>query len=200
MSIRVLVAAGAAFLLLTGCAGDDQEAIDSTSPVPPSLSTDLLLEPVQMSDWNGFMVWQEADQTPDPLVELCSTPRPGELGALAAADRAYVTTEGGMTGHNRVMAFGSAADAAAANGALQQALTECGGSVISDPGSAMTWTMSEAIGGGSDDATFEFVGVAAIGEYVTVVEFTLAGQDANWESDPILDSLNSSLEALSDAG
>lgn len=200
MSIRSLAAAGAALLLLTGCAGNDQATIESPSPGPAGVSTDLLLEPVQMSDWNGSMVWQETDQTPDPLVELCSTPAPGDLGALASADRVYVTTQGGMAGHNRVMAFGSAADAAAANSTLQQALTDCGGSVISDPGSAMTWTMSETSGGGSDDATFEFVGVDAIGEYVTVVEFALIGQDANWESDPILDSLNSSLEVLTDAG
>ncbi|MGB7982637.1 MAG: hypothetical protein WCF36_17795 [Candidatus Nanopelagicales bacterium] len=194
-------AAGAALLLLTGCSGQSQEPSQQTSPTEAvvSVSPDLLLGAEQMTEWNGSMVWSQGGPASGPAVALCPWPSPEDLAAVAFADRTFVTSEGALAGRNVVMAFESPAEAASANETLQAALTDCGGSIISQPGTAMTWTRNELAGEGSDDATFEFVGVDAVGEHVSVVEFSLVGQDANWETDPILDSLEASRARLGEA-
>ena len=184
-------------------AGSATTAASSLAPGAPSpavLTKDALLPPDSMPEWNGAVVW-ESTADPTEVLMLCPAPSMADLGALSEISRAYVWPEGGMAGVNTVGVFDSPEASGAAAAELRAAVAQCPDlTPISDSATGSTWTTGAVVDAESGDARFEFLGVADAGALVTVVAFTLTGQDANWEMDPIIDSLRASVALLEDRG
>ncbi len=192
MRIRIAAGCVAAGLALASCA---------TGPEGTDLGPDVLLPPGSMPVWNGAVVWQvQQDPTAEAALSVCPPGDLADVGAVAEAAREYVWPEGGMHGLNVVGQFasGSAAEGAAAE--IEAGFRDCpGGSVITQLADGSTWTTSTRVDQAPDEARFEFMAVASEGPFVTVVGFSLTGQDANWESDPIVDALQASRALLGES-
>ncbi len=208
--IRPVIAGAAAALMLAGCgqAGDEVPASGTpgtrvSTPTGasrgPSLADDALLAAASMPVWNGVVKWRAvAGPATGSALTLCPVPTAGAIRAADEVSRDYVWPAGDMHGLDVVWRFESPESAAEAAGTVEQLLRECTNDTsITRVDDASTWTTSAPIDlGVSNDARFEFIGVARVGSYVTVIGFSLTGQDANWESDPILDSLRASQDHL----
>lgn len=190
---------------------------------PLALGDEALLEPSEMPPWNNAGTWTVLSSglawTPgapgDPLddtdaLRACTLPTAKSLGALESLTRTfeYVVTyaedetpyPGGepMLGVNEVAAWADAAAAVDAVEAWTDALEACstGTGPLTTIDGGSTWTYSLRDETSMNEAWFDFVGVAAKGSTTTLVGFSLWGQDANVESDPLLDSLQTSLDRL----
>lgn len=194
----VLLLAGATLVACSVTAPSDPEpAAPSPSGSAPLALTTALLPAGAMPAWNGQPEWAAvATQDPRPL-GLCElADPPGAVGATEFYAGA------GLTGVNTLWLFDQPGDATQATAALTQDLAECdaGGSGkgrvarIATLPSGSTWVASAPAGG--DDTTFDFVGIAARGRIVSLVGFTLVGQDANYEKDPLADSVQASLDRV----
>lgn len=217
---RVIAAATLAVALVGGCTSgaDDGDGTTDPSSVPatespaepgqpspsasatlPAVADDLLLPPEAMPVWNGAAVWTVADgedaSAIEAVLQVCPAPDMADFGAEASSSRFYRWDDGDMDGVNIVGRFANRADATAAAGDIAAAFGSCtGGNTMSSLGTASTWTTSAPASG--DDSRFEFVGVDRVDEYVTVVGFTLTAQDANYETDPLIDSVLASSDVL----
>ena len=201
----------AALLLLTGCTSDDAEP-DATptetqaAPAPvAAIDATMLLPASEMPPWNDAIVWQEADAADlTAIPPTCTLPTPESLGAVeqfsatyeasAAEDTEVTVSEGElrMSGSNTIMLFPDEATAQAALEAYEAAMPEClnqegDRGLITDDPAASSWTgaLDCTIDGcGDNDMLFEFIGVGAQANTVTLVSFNLIAQDANFCSDP----------------
>ncbi len=212
--IRAVGSAMVAGAVLMGCATSSEPAAQQPSeaaitaatslapaaPTSDSLAEEALLPPGSMPEWNGAVVWETATNPPEVL-QSCPVPTMTDLGAVAQVSRSYVWPVGGMAGVNTVGQFESADAAQAAAVELEGVVAQCPDvTQISNAATGSTWTTGTVIDGESDDARFEFLALADVDDLVTVVAFTLTAQDANWESDPIIDSLEASVGLLADRG
>ena len=101
-----------------------------------------------------------------------------------------------MLGGNVLASFDDEAAATAAIDAWRAELAACSDvGEITQLDTGVTWT-----GNDLDEATelswFDFTGIAAKGATTTIVGFSLQGQDANFESDPLEQSMSDSLARL----
>ena len=193
----------------------------ATPTASASLSPDALLTASQMPEWNGAMGWIEKELPPGvSALSVCVLPTAESLGAVDVLVRDFEAagvpdpettpdpTWPASYGTNRVALFPDGATAITALGAWEDAVRDCapGPSITSDPDSSRitdlpagsTWTVA-----GRDTnevcpecARFEFLGFTAKGSAVTTVGFSLTGQDANYEGDPLTESLDAALARL----
>lgn len=213
-------------LVLVGCGtqpGPDGDAPGPpTSPSDaPVLTAGMLLTAEQMPAWNDAMGWREAElPAGERALALCVLPSAGSLGADRTLERTFEAAgvaDPGTTpdptwppsyGVNVVGRFVDGAAAAAAVAAWEAALGDCvpgepdaadvDSARISDLSAGSTWTVSapDPSQACPECLRFEFIGVASKGTVVSLVGFALSGQDANYEGDPLADSMDASLQRL----
>lgn len=221
MTYRSVVAC-VAVLLLAGCsAADDQADTDLTavpetssptvsepSAMPVALTDEMLLVASEMPAWNDAGTWRTIDDS--EVLRACSLPDAESLGAALALTRTfeYVVEIGEgetqdpdaepMLGINVVAAWQDDAAATAAVEQWEAALDECseGRGPIGAVEGGSTWTYSARDESSMNESWFDFVGVAAEGSTTTLVGFSLWGQDANYEGDPLAESMQASLDRL----
>jgi len=199
MTNRLVIVLAAGALLVAGCSTDDD-------PDEAALD-DSLLPAAEMPPWNNAGTWVEVEDA--DYWQVCALSDPADLGAtettevtyqyeveLAEGETADPTAEP-MLGGNVLASFEDEAAATAAVQTWEDELSACsdvGELTTLDTG--LTWTGM----GEPDEATgvawFEFTGVAAKGAATTIVGFSLQGQDANYESDPLVESMQASLDRL----
>ena len=223
MTYRSVVIVAAAVLALSGCSTADDQADTSPTVVPDAtteaptptptettlaLGDEALLEPSEMPPWNNAGTWTVIDDT--DALRACTLPSADSLGALESLTRTYenvfTLAEGEtsdpssepMLGVNEVAVWADDAAAADAVEAWTDALEACstGTGPLTTIDGGSTWTYSLRDETSMNEAWFDFVGVAAKGSSTTLVGFSLWGQDANYEGDPLLDSLQTSLDRL----
>lgn len=216
----------ALMVALVGCAtnsttGSDQTSALVTSPAAASVSPDALLPAAQMPEWNGAMGWIEQDLPPGvSALTVCVLPTAQSLGAVEVVRRDFVAAgveDPEITpdpawpasyGTNQVALFPDGATASAAVLAWEEAVRDCApGPVItsepdtfqiSDLPTGSTWGVAARDTNNvcPECLRFEFLGFAAKDSAVTTVGFSLTGQDANYETDPVTESLNAALTRL----
>ena len=166
------------------------------------------------------MGWVEQQLPPGvSALELCVLPTAESLGALQVLTRDFeaagvedpgTTPDPGWPPSyavNEVAQFPDKAAAAAAVGAWEDATRGCtpGPSFadvqsfrISDLPTGSTWTAaaSDLSSACPECMRFEFLGFASKGAATTMVGFSLTGQDANYEGDPLADSVDAALARL----
>jgi hypothetical protein len=218
MGYRLVALVTAGVLLVAGCStGDDPE--DPASPVPtagvetPSVTDDvalddsLLLPPAEMPAWNNAGTWMEVED--DSFWRVCTLSDPVLLGAtdvnsvtyeyvvdLGEGETADPTAEP-MLGGNVLASFEDEAAAAAAVQSWRDELAACSDiGELTQLDTGVTWTGMGEPDESSGLAWFEFTGVASKGAVTTIVGFSLRGQDANYESDPLVESVRASLDRL----
>jgi hypothetical protein len=216
----------ALLVALVGCGTDsttdtDQTITPATPPASVSLSPDVLLTAAQMPRWNGAMGWIEQDLPPGvSALSVCVLPTAESLGAVDVLTRDFEAagvedpqitpdpTWPPSYGTNQVALFPDDATASAAVEAWEGATRDCapGSAITSDPYSfqigdrsaGSTWGVAAR---DTNDVCpeclrFEFLGFIAEGSAVTTVGFSLTGQDANYEEDPVAESLETALARL----
>ncbi len=202
---RVLAGLGV-LVLVAACSGtsDEPDGPDpgaSTSsaaatPAPVRLPDDVLLPPAEMPAWNGAVVWQAgASPATGTALDLCTLPTMAELGAVGENSRDYAWPEGDMDAVNLVGQFDSPAAAGEAAEEIADLFRVC--TQDTQVGDS-SWTTNSP--GDGEQSRFEFVGVEAAGAFVTVVGFSLTGQDANFTEDPLAESLATSTALLDGPG
>lgn len=104
-------------------------------------------------------------------------------------------------GINEVARCASRADAAAAVVVWEADLRTCNSARIGDLQTGSTWTAAQRDPSVCPECQrFDFVGVAAQGALTTLVGFSLSGQDANDEGDPLAEAMSASLERCAAVG
>lgn len=217
MRYRLVALVAAGVLLVAGCStGDDPD--DAASPVPtagvetPSVTDEaalddaLLLPPAEMPAWNNAGTWVEVEDA--SFWRVCTLSDPVLLGAtdvsgvtyeyvvdLGEGETADPTAEP-MLGGNVLASFEDEAAATAAVQSWRDELAACSDiGELTQLDAGVTWTGNEL-----DESTglawFDFTGVASKGTVTTIVGFSLQGQDANYESDPLVESVQASLDRL----
>jgi hypothetical protein len=202
----------------------------ATTPAAPSsaigtLTAEALLPAAQMPEWNGAMGWTE-HVLPSGVTALtvCALPTAQSLGATqvlardfeaAGIDDSEITPDPDWPASyatSVVAVFPDAAMATAAVTAWEDALRDCapGSGVDGDVQSfqigglptGSTWTAAASDAGEycMECMRFEFVGFAAKDTAVALVGFSLSGQDANYEGDPLADSMEAALARLPAGG
>lgn len=210
MTYRLVVVIAAGALLVAGCSTADDPDDDSPTPVPEGETTALddtmLLVATEMPAWNNAGTWVATDDA--GFLRVCPLTDPESLGATDTQGVTYqyvVELDEGdaadseaepMLGGNILASFSDEATAASAVEAWRAELAACSedGELTQLDGGA-TWTGSDL-----DEATelawFDFTGVAAKGASTTIVGFSLQGQDANVESDPLAAPIQTSIDRL----
>jgi hypothetical protein len=194
----VLVLAGLA--LLAGC-GDSDEPDEASVEV----TDEMLLVAGEMPAWNSAGTWVATDDT--DVLRACPLPDAASLGATVAIGRTFTyevqLAEGEtadpdappMLGLSAAATYPDAATAQAAVDAWVAALQECDAVEIGTVDRGSTWT-TYARDDSSDEGWFDVVGVAAEGSSTAMVAFSLYGQDANYEGDPLAASLQTAATRL----
>ncbi|MGA7690092.1 MAG: hypothetical protein WCA29_12790 [Jiangellales bacterium] len=220
MRYRAIAVLATGALLVAGCSTGDDPDDAAASPAPTGgeqtpaqtpgegVAPDdtMLLPPEQMPAWNNAGTWVASDEA--TFSQVCPLTEPASLGATATLDVTYeyvVEVEEGetadpsaepMLGGNVLASFDDEAAATAAIEAWRAELAACSDvGEITQFDTGVTWT-----GNDLDEATelswFDFTGIAAKGATTTTVGFSLQGQDANYESDPLEESMTASLDGL----
>jgi hypothetical protein len=210
--IGALVAIGV--LALTGCSSSDTPASGSDDPQTPSpsqapaLSEEMLLAAGEMPDWNQAGTWTVVEDA--DVLKACPLATPESLGATSSLGVTFeyvIPPEEGTTadpdeppllGGNTVAQFDDAASAAAAVTAWEEELTGCSAYRNGSFEGGSTWTDSllAPTSDNAEGAWFDFTAVGSTGARTTVVGFSVYGQDANYEGDPLEQALPTSLERL----
>lgn len=206
---RLLVLAATA-VLLAACGGGDEvaPAPSTAAPAATSASVDdaMLLETGDMPVWNNAGTWQVIDDT--PAVRACELPSAEDLGATVSVSRSFEfvaelqpgdtadPTAVPMLGISNVAAYPDDAAATQAVAEWVDALGGCDAVQLGTVSNGSTWTFSAIDEASPDNAYFDFVGVAASGPRTTLVAFSVHGQDANYEGDPLADSLAAAVARL----
>ncbi len=216
----------AVLVCLVGCATNsttstNQSTTPATPPASASLSPDVLLTAAQMPEWNGAMGWIEQDLPPGvSALSVCVLPTAESLGAVdvltrdfeaAGVDDPEITPAPAWPASyatNQVALFPDGATASAAVAAWEQATRDCapGPSITSDTqnfqisdlptGSSWGVAARDTYDACPECLRFEFLGFTAKGSAVTTVGISLTGQDANYEGDPVAESLEAALARL----
>jgi hypothetical protein len=196
-------------LLLAGCASGPQQAEPAATTSPTTqitLDDAMLLDPAEMPVWNNAGTWQVIDDT--PAVRACDLPSAEDLGATVSISRSFEfvvdlrpgdtadPTAVPMLGVSNVAAYPDDAGAEQAVTDWVDALGACDAVQLGTVTAGSTWTFSAFDPSSRDNAYFDFVGVAAVGARTTLVAFSLHGQDANYEGDPLADSLDAAVARL----
>lgn len=220
MTSRLVVGAAAALLVLAGCStGDDragtspsvvpEETTQAAEPTPTTVALDdrALLDAGEMPEWSG-VVWVATDEA--EVLRACTLPSPDSLGASAVVTRTFVAStevEEGTTpdpdaepmlGINQVATWEDDDAAAAAVEVWTTALDECSDGVgqLSSVDGGSTWVVSARDESSMNESWFDFVATAAADSTTTLVAFSLWGQDANVEDDPLADAMQASLDRI----
>lgn len=215
MTCRTAVAVAVSLLILGGCSTADDQAgttatvvPEATSEQPVALGDEALLEPSEMPAWNEAGVWVVIDDT--EVLRACTLPTADSLGALAVLTRTfeneftYAEDETPdpdappMLGINQVAAWADDTAAADAVETWTAALDECsnGQGQIATVEGGSTWIVATRDESSMNESWFDIVGVAAKGSTTTLVGFSLWGQDANYEGDPLGEAMQASLDRL----
>jgi hypothetical protein len=125
------------------------------------------------------------------------------LGAVAAVRRDFTWgPDAQVTGASVVGVFSSAADARAAYSTYVEWLNGCGwgsphgpNDITVSSGSAAWWWISRELSDGSGE--MEIVGLVRRGKAVSVIVWHQAGQDLNYDSDPMEPALQAAWNRLS---
>ena len=170
------------------------------------LNDTLLLDTTEMPRWNDAGTWTVIDDT--DAVRACDLPSAEDLGAAVAISRSFRfvpdLAEGDtvdpnavpMLGINTVAAYPDDAASTQAVTDWVDALAACGAVPLGSVQGGTTWTFSAPDESSPDDSYFDFVGVAAQGPTTTLVAFSVHGQDANYEGDPLATSLEAAIDRL----
>ena len=216
----------ALLLAMAGCGTDGATAPGpSTTPTQSAagavVSADALLTAEQMPAWNGAMGWVEQELPAGVgALSVCALPTAESLGAVTVLTRDFEAAgveDPGTTpdptwppsyGTNQVAQFADVDAATAAVQAWEAAVGQCVSTTsaaseptsfqITDTTTGSTWTAYVA-----DPSTacpeclrFEFLGFTVKGTAVSTVGFSLTGQDANYEGDPLAESMDDALARL----
>ncbi len=166
----------------------------------------MLLDSAEMPAWNNAGSWVVIDDT--EAVRACELPTAQQLGAGVAISRSFEyvvklapdeTADPDavpLLGINTVAAYPDDAAATGAVDAWVDALEACGALQLGSVPGGTTWTFSAQDEASRDNSWFDFVGVAAQGRTTTLVGFSVYGQDANAEGDPLATSMEASLARL----
>lgn len=200
--------------------GSTPTSAAASSAVAP-LTPAVLLSAAQMPAWNGAMGWAERELPPGTgALTVCRLPSADSLGAIHVLTRDFVATGDADPGTtpdpswppshatNAVALFRDGPTAQAAVSAWEVATRECapGPRVSGEPDSRQigdlptgsTWAVAarDTSGACPECLRFDFLGFAAKGAAVTTVGFSLTGLDANYEGDPLAESMDASLALL----
>jgi hypothetical protein len=189
--------------------------VEVPSPVA-AIDASMLLPPEDMPPWSGAVDWRQAPQE-DLMADapVCTLPDPQSLGAVASFTATY-TGAGTVEGANTIMLFPDESTATAALRTYEQEMPACleqegARGLITDDPAASSWTGALACEFTGDPACagnerlFEFIGLGAQANTMTVVSFHFIGQDANWcmdasmcpdPRDPILPEVYLSLDRI----
>ena len=200
MRRTVIVALATGLALLAGCGGSDEP--DEASA---DVTDEMLLVAGEMPAWNNAGTWVATDDA--DVLRACPLPDAASLGATVAIGRTFTyevqLAEGEtadpdappMLGLSAAATYPDEATAQAAVDAWVAALKECDAVEIGTVDAGSTWTTFTR-DDSSDEGWFDFVGVAAEGSSTAMVAFSLYGQDANYEGDPLAVSLQTAVARL----
>lgn len=183
------------------------------------LSPDALLTAGQVPAWNGAMGWAEQQLPPGvSALTVCVLPSAESLGALQVLTRDFEAAgveDPGTTPNpdepasyavNEVAQFPDETTAVAAVEAWEDATRDCAPGLsstnlqsfrISDLPTGSTWTAAVSQPAECPECMrFDFLGFASKGAATTMVGFSLTGQDANYEDDPLAASMDAALARL----
>lgn len=197
---------GVVFVLVAVIVASCATGADPAGDAQTSLSGQMLLEPGEMPVWNAAGSWEGIDDT--DALRACRLPSAVDLGATTAISRSFeyrVELGEGETadpsavpllGINTVAGYPD--DSAAEQGITGwlEALAACGAQQVGSVQEGTTWTVFAPDEASPGEGWFDFVGVAATGRTTTLVGFSVYGQDANYEGDPLAPSLEASLSRL----
>ncbi len=220
-SVALLVAlVGCATDSTTAPASSASSPPATTASALVPLSSDALLTAGEVPAWNGAMGWVEQQLPPGvSALTVCVLPSAESLGALQVLTRDFEAAgveDPGTTPNpedptsyavNEVAQFPDEAAAVAAVGAWEDATRDCAPGLssanlqsfrISDLPTGSTWTAaaSELRAECPECMRFDFLGFASKGAATTMVGFSLTGQDANYEDDPLAESMDAALARL----
>ena len=186
---RVPVGLAVGLAVLAGCGASDQAADTSVD-----LTDTTLLVATEMPAWNEAGTWVATDDA--DVLRACPLPDAASLDAAVVIGRTFTyevklaeddvadPDAPPMLGATIAAAYQDAAAAQAAVDAWVTALEECDAVQIGVVDGGSTWT-AFARDASADAGWFDFVGVAAQGPSTAMVAFSLYGQDANYEGDPL---------------
>jgi hypothetical protein len=196
-------------MLLAACGGGTDGTLDDTPP-PTSTVAEvddaMLLDAGEMPVWNNAGTWEVVDDT--EAVRACDLPSAEDLGATVSISRSFEfvvdlrpgdtadPTAVPMLGVSNVAAYPDDAGAEQAVTDWVDALGACDAVPLGTVTGGSTWTFSALDPSSPDNAFFDFVGVASVGARTTLVAFSVHGQDANYEGDPLADSLDAAIARL----
>jgi hypothetical protein len=194
-------------LLAAACGGGTPvTTADPTTPAAASVDDAMLLEADEMPVWNNAGTWRVVDDM--EAVRACDLPSAADLGATVSVSRSFEfgadrqpgdsadPTAVPMLGISTVAAYPDDATADQAVRAWVEAVRACDAVQLGTVAGGSTWTFSALDPASADNAYFDFVGVAAAGSRSTLVAFSVNGQDANYEGDPLIDSLTAAVARL----
>jgi hypothetical protein len=211
---------GAALLGGTaGCGGIGTDESPSGASSSVALGPDVLLTADQAPEWNGAMGWVETDLPGDTgALSVCDLPTAESLGATEVLERDFLAagvpepdttpdpTWPASYATNVVALFPDSATASSAVEAWAGAVGDCSpgpsttGAVqsvqIGTLATGSTWSAAAPDDACPECLRFDFAGFAAKGSAATIVGFSLSGQDANYEGDPLAESIAASLARL----
>jgi hypothetical protein len=210
LAIALTVVAMAACTTGPGTGETAPTGTAAPSTAAATVDDTMLLEAAEMPAWNNAGTWAVVDDT--PAVRGCDLPTAESLGATVAISRTFTfevaLAEGDsvdpaavpMLGVSTVGAYPDEASAAQAVTAVLDALAVCDAVPLGTAPGGSTWTYSAPDPASPDNAFFEFVGVTAKGVRTTLVAFSVYGQDANYEDDPLLASFEAAVDRLPSRG
>lgn len=202
MRTRAILAVALAAALLSACSSGE---VGGGSAADSSITDEMLLVSTEMPAWNNAGTWVATDDA--DVLRACALPDADSLGATITLARTFTYVvalaegESGdpqappMLGLSAVSSYPDDAAAAAAVDAYVAALDECEATMLSELDGGSTWTVF-ARDDSSDGGWFDFVGVTAHGSSTTMVGFSLNGQDANYEGDPLAASMQAAVARL----
>lgn len=181
----------------------------STPPAPPALTASALLVGEEMPKVNDSAdTWSDTgtvDGEGSTNASLCAAGSLAGLGATSVVRRDFAWGQTGSTviGDNAVGVFETAEDAATALESYSGWVSSCTWAdsgtatgptdVPVEGGTARWWYATKA---GDPSGEIEVVGLVRRGTALSVVVWHQQGQDFNYETDPMADSLHASADRL----
>jgi len=175
-------------------AHDDTSAVDAPTSVAPATLEDRLIPAAELPGVNDQTVWEAGETAPEGGVPHGSCQRTSlvDIGAQDSVVRTYAGGDG-VTGLQVVAEFADPKSAWRAHQVLKTWTTECAEQLeagfekvgplapVTVAGGGAQSALVQHGDAGADEHAFAGIAIVRVGEYLSVVEIDVLGQDYNYE-------------------